>query len=627
MQRRHWPKKKSRYDQSKYFSLQMNSSLKMPASNNMKTIRTALLLMVFVLLFGVYGHIYLAFLPIEGGFGGHDWSYLMPVMLNGTYWMIGNGLLEIPWFTPAKCGGYSYYANEGFYSLPTLLAYWTGPLRAVQITFLLFAGLGFLGFYTLLRQVFKSGILAATLGATLFLFNGFYGHRAIVGHFTFHAFMLVPVLALLLLKSDRNWQQRILKVFLVGSGFAYMVHTPMLQILPATILAITPILTLHAMRYDWSIKPWIDLALGGLFGLALSASKLIAMSSLMAQFPRTYYPLPGIAKFSTLIATVFQVLFGEVPEGVAQLMSNATFEIGRHEWEFGVSPVALILILAGIVFATKKIISDPLSQTKITKGYLIGSVLLMINLLLPILLNWYEPHWNALLKKLPYFGTSSNLVRWLIIEIPILCVLSVFSYEIVAQETIKNPLGRVLLATTAIIAILYFNLQIDRGYYRQNYDFKTLASAWGIAKAYNIPQKVSWVIAQNNVLGNGPNDALAAGASSILCYEPTMGYGLEKFPVGSLHPGPVFSEDSQINFKNPACYLYPSENHCKAGDHFSPSEQEATAALTNYKPYPFLFSTEQIIANRISLAAFFALLIGIGLQMLFRVKKHFGRCR
>ena len=592
--------------------------------NNTTPLRSALVFVIFGVLLGVYSHIYLAFLPIEGGFGGHDWSYLMPVMLNGTYWMIGNGLFEIPWFTPAKCGGYAYYANEGFYSLPTLLAYWTGPLRAVQITFLVFAALGFIGFFKLLRDAFKTSTPSAILGAALFLFNGFYGHRAIVGHFTFHAFMLVPILGLMLLKPQQRWPQRTFSIFLVGLGFAYMVHTPMLQILPATILAITPFLILHAMRYGWSFKPWLDLALGGLFGVALSASKLIAMSSLMAQFPRTYYPLPGIAEFSTLIATVLEVLFGVVPEDIAQRMSNATFDIGRHEWEFGLSPVALILILGGLFFSIRKNLSATPSQIKVHWGFLVGGMLMMINLALPIFLNWYEPHWNSFLKALPYFGTSSNLVRWFIIEIPIVCILAAFSFEKVAQETIKNHAGRAILAAAAIIGILIFNLQIDRSYYLQNYDLKTLASAWGMAKAHETPQKVSWVIGQNNALGNGPNDAIAAGASSILCYEPTMGYRLEKFPVGTLHPGPVFSEDGQINFKNPACYLYPNENQCKPGDHFTPSQRHEAEAFTNYKPFPFAFSTQQIIGNRISLVAFFALLIAFSLKGLLGLRRFFS---
>lgn len=65
------------------------------------------------------------------------------------------------------------------------------PLLAVQITFLVFAASGVLGFYSLLRDALMISTPASVFGATLYLFNGFYGHRAIVGHFTFHVFMLV----------------------------------------------------------------------------------------------------------------------------------------------------------------------------------------------------------------------------------------------------------------------------------------------------------------------------------------------------------------------------------------------------------------------------------------------------
>ena len=437
------------------------------------------------------------------------------------------------------------------------------------------------------------------------MFNGFYGHRIIIGHFPYHGFMLVPLITFLILRKDQNILSRGVSIGLIGLGFAYMVHTPMLQILPATILAITPLIFLHAIKFKSTLSSWLNLLLGGLVGAALSASKLVAMTSLMHQFPRTYYPLPGVANILEYASILLQVLFGTVPKDIEQHVTNTLFAISQHEWEFGMTPIPLIFFLWGLYQLVKAIaskrgvaVSFILKRTR-----LIFVILLTLNIILPVAINWYEPHWNALLKALPYLSSSSNLVRWLIIEIPIIAAITALLLDGIHIKGLRDTYARNILAGLSILGVVAFNLTIDRSYYRQTYDLKTIASAWGLAHAYQKSQPIEWIILQNDVLGNGANDAMATGASTINCYEPTMGYRLEKFPVGALHPGRVFEADGHINIKNPACYLFPNENQCKPGDHFTPDQKTDAEAFVQYKPYPIKFSSAQHIANTISLIA------------------------
>ena len=127
---------------------------------------------------------------------------MLPYLLNGYIWHRVNGIGDVPWFTPAFCGGIPYVANPQnfYYSVPQVLAFLTDPLTSVQITIAVFAAAGFCGFYLLARRCFSLSRATAVLGATLFLFNGFYIHRMIIGHFEYHSFMTLPLLAFLVLR-------------------------------------------------------------------------------------------------------------------------------------------------------------------------------------------------------------------------------------------------------------------------------------------------------------------------------------------------------------------------------------------------------------------------------------------
>ena len=122
--------------------------------------------------------------------------------MDGYFWYEANGLLSVPWFTPSFCGGLPKFPNPQalYFSVPQLLVFFVDPLQGIRLTLLLFGFVGLAGTYALLRRAFAVSRPVALFGGTLFLFNGLYAHRMLIGHLTFHSFMLVPVLALLLLR-------------------------------------------------------------------------------------------------------------------------------------------------------------------------------------------------------------------------------------------------------------------------------------------------------------------------------------------------------------------------------------------------------------------------------------------
>jgi hypothetical protein len=99
------------------------------------------------------------------------------------------------------------------------------------------------------------------------------------------------------------------------------------------------------------------------------------------------------------------------------------------------------------------------------------------------------------------------------------------------------------------------------------------------------------------------NDQLVEGQSALECYNPIFGYHLEDSPVKTLHAGsPLDAENGALNFKNPACYVWPKANACLPGDQFRSDQEEALRRLLQYRPFDFQISLAQRIANTITAA-------------------------
>lgn len=571
------------------------------------------------------------FFPNQGGGLGHDYSFMLPALLAGKYWFVANGLGAVPWFTPAFCGGQPLFADPQsfYYSLPQGLALVLDPLRAVYVSVLLFAGVGYWGSYRLLRDGFATSRAAAEVGAMLFMFNGFFAYRMVIGHFTFHAFMLLPLLGALLLAPARNprWRNEILRGWGLGLGGAYFVYSGMLNlVLPgaASLLALVCLRALVAPTLPWS-RICLRALVGGLVMAGLAAAKIVASLSYLHAFPRVDYLLPGMKTVGDVLFMVFRTVFMPSPNMHLEAMpalANLQFNLGRHEFEFGMGLVALALLAWGAMTVVPAYFSETARAARARSGFssrkwMTGLALLAL-LVLPIALNTYSPEWNLLLKQIPIIKASSNLFRWFAMFIPLVAVLC----GLVFNRVPRAYQGRLALLTGLLVVGI--NLGTDKQLYAvEGYRPEAVVAASdALASSGSVPA-VGMVIGQLLDPATGalrgvsqfPNDQLAGGRSALACYNPIFGYGLEHFPVKTLHEGaPTEVTDGRLNFKNPACYTYPEANQCEPGDHFREDEMPSLKALLAYQAFPFEFSSAQKWANGITLAS-----LGISLLLLLGV--------
>lgn len=525
----------------------------------------------------------------------------LPNLLAGYYWFQNNGLLSIPWFNPAQCGGVPFYADagHGFYSLPQLLVLVFNPVLAIRITFFVFALAGYFGFYFLVKRKFRINQPFALLGATLFLFNGFYTHRMMIGH-PFHAFMLLPWLAISLLPAPGEppepLRKNVYRIATAGAIIAYMFHSAMMHIIPPVILAITVILVIYSFLHGKQRIALIRLGAAIVLALGLCSSKLVASLSFLQQFPRSYYPLPGFPRLLDAMSVVTQSVFFRPPAGqIYKLITNARWAIEQHELEFGVSPLPLVFILAAMIlylFVEKR------GKPNLSKRAVVYASVVILLLFIPVAVNLYHPTWNAILKNIPVIKSSSLLLRWFAMYIPISILAAILLANSLA---IANRHGA-WIALASIIFVIVYQATENRTYYdAQTYDGAPIKLAYEQSKSTGVIVPIRGIATGNITIADrtlSQNDLMVAGLSQLACYNATFGYRLEWFPVGDLHPGPALEvQPDHLNVKNPSCYVFPQANNCSPGDHFKIERQADAEKFLAYKPFTFEKSSLQKAAD------------------------------
>ena len=583
--------------------------------------------------FLAYCHIFLAFLPSPQNSLGHDYSYFVPQLMAGYFWFKNNGLTSIPWFTPAFFGGIPFYPNPQnlYLSVPQFLTFFWQPIKALQVTFIIFALLGMAGFYSLMRGVFLSSRWPALLGATLFLFNATYASRMIIGHLTYHSMMLAPLTAYFIMKDGYKGPLVNANVLWGSLCIAYMMQTGMVHTLPAVLLGTVVIIATYWLICSVRTRMAPRFLLALTIALCLCSSKIMASLSFLELFPRKMLPLSGyeeiwqvawIALKSTFIAPASDLDYLWLKNN--HWYPDYPVNLGRHELEYGVTLVPLFLmglfLLERVMHLIKKgkkrtspvasvnAGAEPRSRDscrghwpKILPG-LIGIILLG-----PIFLNWYQPAWNQFLKKIPVISSSYTLSRYFFLYPYLAIFLTTLLVDRPRFDLTRRLTPGVVLV--AILLIVYQNKAVDRSYYyNDKYFLDNTTQAYELVKAGRWQPTIDQVVGENYQQKSLSNqvDSLYGGGSQMYSYEPLFGHMLEKFPFGNLALGPMLAVNQKtgiLNIKKPSCFIFPRENHCQPGDHYHLAEVEEARNFLKYQAIRFEMPLRQKIANYLSLGS------------------------
>lgn len=575
----------------------------------------------------VYAWVWSDFLTSSMLFG--DYGLSIPTLLDYFFWAHRNGL-AIQWFTPGFCGGIPVFPEpqSAQYSILTLLTYWAGPTLGVKTAFIAHAWIGFVGGYLLCRRSYRLRVDTSLVAATLFMFNGFYAYRIVVSHL-FFGLMLTPVLAWLLLEAcaRRKWWGTVESAMAASLVFVLYIYSGGLGMVIPFCAGVTVLMALQfAMR--GGVPSFKSAAIAAVvfitIAYALCSPKLVAASSFLGQFPRDSYRLPGFSSVLSLLKAMWMILFfspGDTGAAVFSDMKNVQWLLERHEWEFGVSLVPVILLLVPLKNAAS--FAWHARQVRWFYWSIVAGLLL-----LPMALNYYTPEWNHWLKQIPVLKSSSNLVRYFWIWVVFLCFFPVIFFD--RYNGLSSSWRFPTVGLCLALVIFTFASQ-DKDYYRRGstYDPASVEHAYRqVERGQAVPRIESLGVLtddQGKILAPPDrNKTLANGMSQLLCYQPIFGYRLEKFPFGSIHPGDPLEESApgRLNFKNPACMVYPEANACSLGDEFHLDQKDELVRLLRYEPYAFSLSNQQLRADSVAIAMFILILAYLGVKLMLGLSRR-----
>ena len=245
---------------------------------------------VFFLIFIIHQLIFQNYLIFDNNYIAEDYKSYIPWMIFGKISYLKNGLIHVPHFIPSMCGGIPYHADPSsfYFSFMQILFLNFSIPTALKSTFLIFSLFGYLGVFVLCKKCFKFNTFTSIIAATIFIFNGFFTNRALVGHLIYGYTAFIPIYAYLIINSiNKDRCISILNIslssLLLGSFFYAGSSSFMLFALYSIIL----ILIIYCIFNNFSKKKIFKNFIISIFlTLLLSFSKINYSLSFLELFPR-----------------------------------------------------------------------------------------------------------------------------------------------------------------------------------------------------------------------------------------------------------------------------------------------------------------------------------------------------
>ena len=578
-------------------------------------------LFCFLAIFTLLAHqiIFQNFFPNNRFYLGHDYSLTLPNLIFGKIWF-NNNFLSIPWFSPSFCCGTPFFADPQtmYYSFQQLIFVIFSPLVALKLSFLFFSLIAFFGTFLLMYKTFKLNIYISLLSASLFIFNGFFNYRAIIGHYSFLSYVFIPIYCYVLIKSfeNNNYKQKSFFYLIISSLlFANFIHSGSSSLIVVITLSIIFIILIYVYLNE-KIKIIYNLLLSFIIGLAISSSKISASFAFINNFTREYPPLV-FKNFFDLLSNTFQSLFfyPSINKFNSQVINNVTNQLQIHEIEFGVSIIPLIIFII-CFFHLKK-----LKQNNFTFVRLIATFSMIFIVIFIATTNMTGSEIGDFFRKLPVIKST-----WVHYRLTSIYILPLIIVSCILLDRISYKESYIKFFTCIFLIIIFFqNFYYKKDFFHnQTYDPKNIqAFHYDANRNKNISVKEILIFLDQNkkpVISKQRNDMFVFNFSPLFCYNPIFGYNLEKLPkhkftfnkmnkindnLISYKGDPKIINKHGINFFNPSCFVFPNQNNCIPGDLFKKDQINELENFLNYKSFKFNLSKSQKIFNLLSVMTLF----------------------
>lgn len=536
---------------------------------------------------------------------GQDFGLFMPRLIDTYLHIKLNGLL-IQWYTPSFGGGLPAFANPHHlqYTITQLLMFMLDPWQSFLASVAIYTALGYWGAYHLQREVLHFGQPAATLGSIFFTLTGFYLSHLLIGHVSFLAFPLFPLLIYVVLATKLP---ALLAMVFFSLLAAVIVHSGGFYIAVIFAFAGGMVLPLIALMRPQAIEPGRVakvLAGGIVLFLLLTGNKIFAAQSFMRFFPRemsvtyeadTLQKLTGI--FFQLAGTTLiipqRILFGRDPNAIGDyLMARTGITSSLWELDTAVSGLAILILLLGLTWHMWTMFKNP---PVLKKHTLAAVALFALAALALIQYTITEGPVFWFLKTLPVIRSMHVNIRNSAAFIFPIALGAAFYLNHFFRHIRWQGFIFAVLNVTALCALLPY-LAISPDAHLRFIEIKPLREVyWQIRAGEIFPVEK---IAEDQDI-----EALDRFSSSLRPYEPVFGYELENFhPL--VVPGSIYLQDGEyLNMTNPASLVYPQENGLTLFERFKVTEREKLEQFANRRQPDFKLPLMQHILNIVSAAA------------------------
>ncbi len=571
-------------------------------------------ILVLLICLVILGTVVIAFLNLDYPRVGHDYSLIIPSILDNSIYFRNNGL-SIEWYTPSFGGGIPVYPDpsSAAFSLPALLTSFLSPWAAMIVSTLVYILVGGVTAYYFLKKVLNLHWTSSILGTIFFIASGFYMQRIAVGHLVYQTFPLFPLFLIALMDNSLpKWMAGLL-LALVTSWLVYSAGYSMLIIFGFSLLLVFPLLYIFRPGLFSFSRLFSILAVGGAVALILSASKLAAVYSFMRYFPRLVSDSYQTTIWSGLLGIVMQLLgtmtiapLVQIMGGHAGLLDLYMYKItGAHYgyWEFdmSLSPVVFVILITGLISGLLHIKRN--IKKVISNKRWIALVVLMVFTWLTVEFILAKGLIYPLLKELPLLSSLRTNPRFTAAFIfPLTLLAALFIDRWVARLSLKKSVYGFLILTiiTLLPLSLYFLIGSDLQW--RIYDISTSFSI------YNSIQSGDPMTVTEVDLGTSNTDALLLNTSNLGLYDPIFGSHLEYFHP-EVHPGSVWEvTDGYYNMTNPSGLVFPEINDTRAFERIKVGDEDNMEAFINHKQPHWKIPLYQQVLDWVSGITFLAVL-------------------
>lgn len=577
----------------------------------------------FLLIFLIHQFIFQSNLIFNNTYVAEDYKSYIPWMIFGKIWFLKNGFLSIPHFAASLCGGTPYHADPSsfYFSFMQLFFISFDVPTAIRLTFLTFSLFGFIGMYLLCTKSFKLNKVSALIAATLFIFNGFFTSRALVGHLIYGYNAFIPIYIFLIIESAKV-KKNLANIYTLVSSLLLcsFFYAGSSSFMPFALYAIILILFIY-----WWLFQLTGLFKRAIYSLALtcllSVSKISYSLNFLKLFPReiTGATLDNYFSFFYTFITSLFIVPDPFFFDKHQYQINKTY-VYLHELEYGIGIVPILIFFYFIFFLRKKLLFPK------QNNYLI-----IILLLIPSLLIVEIPYLSNIINQTPVISSTWVRSRWLSVYIiPIIlgtCIL-------INKINFKNNFFIIVILLTPIFQNIFY-IEAKKAFFpTKSYEAKAVYSFDSINKFsnklnQNTLEKVKVMFVKNdqNFTRMDINEGFVINTSDVFCYSPIFGYNLEKLPRNKIinknerYYENLGIKNNKYNLFKPMCLLFPKENSCEIGDVYSANDEKELTNFVNYHPVNFRVSYLQQIFDFLSVATLISTIILIIVNFIIYKKK------